>query len=126
MNLKNSYDPAFSAGGAGYMPRLAVSEDPYFGLSLRMEYEFSDYSKLFLKGGAEFRKFTYAVSDFSEFQNIDQNVYGLQAGLAIKFPGTKRCKIKGCGVVMKHSHDGIEYRGSSIFNMQNRKVGQWY
>jgi hypothetical protein len=27
---------------------------------------------------------------------------------------------------MKHKHDGIEYRGSSIFNFQNRKIGQWY
>ncbi len=126
MNLKKSYDPALSAGGAPYVPRLAVSEDPYVGVSLRMEYDFSEYAKLFLKGGAEFRKFTYAASDYSEFQNIDQNVYGLQAGLAIKIPGTKRCKIQGCGVVMKHLHDGIEYRGSSIFNLQNRKIGQWY
>lgn len=126
MKLKNAYDPALDAGSIPYVPRLAVSEDPYFGVSMRIEYDFSEYAKLFLKGGAEFRKFTYAASDFSEFQNIDQNVYGLQAGLAIKIPGTKRCKIGGCGVVMKHLHDGIEYRGSSIFNMQNRKIGQWY
>lgn len=126
MNLKKSYDPSLTAGATPYVPRLAVSEDPYFGLSLRMEYDFSEYAKFFLKGGAEFRKFTYATSDFSEFQNIDQNVYGLQAGLAVKIPGTKRCKIQGCGVVMKHLHNGVEYRGSSIFNLQNRKIGQWY
>lgn len=126
MNLKKSYDPSLIAGATPYVPRLAVSEDPYFGVSLRMEYDFSEYAKFFLKGGAEFRKFTYAASDFSEFQNIDQNVYGLQAGLAVKIPGTKRCKIHGCGVVMKHLHNGVEYRGSSIFNLQNRKVGQWY
>lgn len=126
MNLKKSYDPSLIAGATPYVPRLAVSEDPYFGVSLRMEYDFSEYAKFFLKGGAEFRKFTYAASDFSEFQNIDQNVYGLQAGLAVKIPGTKRCKIHGCGVVMKHLHNGVEYRGSSIFNLQNRKIGQWY
>lgn len=126
MKLAKAYDPTLDLPGQPYTPRLAVSEDPYFGVSLRMEYDFSEYAKLFLKGGAEFRKFTYAASDFSEFQNIDQNVYGLQAGLAIKIPGTKRCKIQGCGVVMKHLHDGIEYRGSSIFRLQNRKIGQWY
>lgn len=126
MNLKKAYDPSLDAGSIPYVPRLAVSEDPYFGVSMRVEYDFSEYAKLFLKGGAEFRKFTYAASDFSEFQNIDQDVYGLQAGIAIKIPGTKKCKIGGCGVVMKHLHDGIEYRGSSIFNMQNRKIGQWY
>lgn len=126
MKLKNSVDASLLTGSVPYEPRLAVSEDPYFGVSLRVEYDFSEYAKFFVKGGGEFRKFTYAASDFSEFQNIDQNVYGLQAGLAIKIPGTKRCKIAGCGVVMKHLHNGIEYRGSSIFNLQNRKVGQWY
>lgn len=126
MKLKNSVDQSLMVSGVPYVPRLAVSEDPYFGASLRVEYDFSEYAKFFVKGGAEFRKFTYAAIDYSEFQNLDQNVYGLQAGLAIKIPGTKRCKIQGCGVVMKHMHNGIEYRGSSIFNLQNRKVGQWY
>ena len=126
MKLKNSVDPSLLVGSVPYEPRLAVSEDPYFGISFRVEYDFSEYAKFFFKGGGEFRKFTYAAADFSQFQNIDQNVYGLQAGMAIKIPGTKRCKIGGCGVVMKHLHNGIEYRGSSIFNLQNRKVGQWY
>jgi hypothetical protein len=126
MKLTKSFDPSLALGSVPYVPRLAVSGDPYFGVSMRVEYDFSEYAKLFLKGGAEFRKFTYAASDFSEFQEINQNVYALQAGMAIKIPGTKRCKIGGCGVVMKHMHNGIEYRGSSIFNLQNRKVGQWY
>jgi len=126
INLKKAYDPALDNASVPYAPRLAVSEDPYFGLSMRIEYDLSEYAKLFVKGGADFRKFTYAASDFSEFQNIDQNVYALQAGMAIKLPGTKKCKIMGCGVVMKHMHDGIEYRGSSIFHLQNRKIGQWY
>ncbi|MFN3996589.1 hypothetical protein [Algoriphagus sp.] len=126
MKLKSSIDQELLQGSVPYVPRLAVSGDPYYGLSMRVEYDFSEYAKFFLKGGAEFRKFTYAAADFSEFQNIDQNVYALQAGMAIKIPGTKRCKIQGCGVVMKHMHNGIEFRGSSIFNMQNRKVGQWY
>lgn len=109
-----------------YQPKLAVSDNPYFGASLRIEREISDYAKVFLKGGAEFREFTFSASDFSESQLIKQQVFGLQAGLAMTLPGTKRCKIQGCGVVMKHMHDGIEFRGSSIFRFQNRKVGQWY
>jgi hypothetical protein len=126
LNLKKSFDPALGNGSSPYVTRLAVSEDPYFGISMRIEYDLSEYAKVFVKGGADFRKFTYAASDFSEFQNINQNIYALQAGLAMKLPGTKRCKISGCGVVMKHMHDGVEYRGSSIFRLQNRKIGQWY
>lgn len=126
MKLTDAVDQSLLVGSTPYVPRLAVAEDPYFGISMRIEYDFSEYAKFFVKGGAEFREFTYAAADFSEIQNINQDVYGLQAGMAIKIPGTKRCKIQGCGVVMKHMHDGIEYRGSSIFNLQNRKIGQWY
>lgn len=127
LNLKNSYDPALDIPNqAPYSPRLAVANEPYYGLALRIERDFSEYTKLFIKGGTEFRKFTYASSDFSEFQNVDQTLYAMQVGFAIRMPGTKRCKIAGCGVVMKHSHNGIEYRGSSIFRLQNRKIGQWY
>ena len=126
LTLKNAYDPALAAGGAPYEPRLAVSDKNYYGLGLRIERDFSEYTKMFVKGGADFRKFTYAAADFSEYQDLDQQVYAMQVGLAVRFPGTKRCKIAGCGVVMKHMHNGIEYRGSGIFNFQNRKIGQWY
>ncbi len=127
LTLKNSFDPALNGPNQNpYNPRLAVADEPYYGLALRIERDFSEYTKLFIKGGAEVRKFTFAASDFSEFQNIDQTLFAMQVGFAIRIPGTKRCPIAGCGVVMKHSHNGIEYRGSSIFNLQNRKVGQWY
>ncbi|TXE13598.1 hypothetical protein [Algoriphagus aquimarinus] len=126
LKLKNAYDAALDGGPNPYVPRLAVSDKNYYGLGLRIERDFSDYTKVFIKGGADFRKFTYAASDFSEVQDLDQKVYAMQVGVAVTFPGTKRCKIGGCGVVMKHMHNGIEVRGSGIFNFQNRKVGQWY
>ncbi|MFC3881477.1 hypothetical protein ACFOSV_14885 [Algoriphagus namhaensis] len=105
---------------------VSVSEDPYFGLGLRIERDFSEYTKMFVKGGAEFRSFVYSNPLLPEIQTLDQNVYALQVGFSVRFPGTKRCKIGGCGVVMKHMHNGVEYRGSGIFNYQNRKIGQWY
>ncbi len=126
MKLSKFVSSSITEQNPGYQPRLAVSDNPYFGIGLRIERDFSEYAKVFIKGGAEFREFTFASSDFTESQLIDQRIFGLQAGVAMTLPGTKRCKIQGCGVVMKHMHDGIEYRGSSIFNLQNRKVGQWY
>ena len=114
LTLKKAFDPSLNAN------------EPYYGIGLRLERDFSEYTKLFIKGGAEFRKFTFASFDYSELQNIDQQVYAMQLGFSVRFPGTKRCKVQGCGVVMKHMHNGIEYRGSSIFNLQNRKIGQWY
>jgi len=126
LKLKKAVDPSLLMQDTPYQPRLAVADEPYYGIGLRIEREFSEYTKLFVKGGAEFRKFTYASSDYTELQNLNQLVYAMQLGLSVRFPGTKRCKIGGCGVVMKHMHNGIEYRGSGVFNFQNRKIGQWY
>jgi hypothetical protein len=113
-----------------YDSHLNVTE-PFYSLGLRIEREFSEYAKLFVKPGVSFSKFSYNRSvvqnnvDVMEIQSIDQKMYAIQLGLSISIPGTKRCKVGGCGVVMKHLHNGVEYRGSSIWKMQNRKVGQW-
>ncbi len=115
MKIQQSYDN-----------RLMTNNEPYYGISLRVERELSEYTRLFVKTGAEFRNFAYQIEDLLEAQNIDQTLYGVQLGFSIRLPGTKRCKVQGCGVVMKHLHEGVEYRGSSIFNFQNRKIGQWY
>jgi hypothetical protein len=105
--------------------RVEVSEKPFVGYGIRLERDFSEYTKFFVKGSMEKREFTFSASDFSEAQNFGQNYFGVQMGFAFVLPGTQRCPIKSCGVVMKHSHNGIEYRGSNIFTFQNRKIGQW-
>jgi len=105
---------------------LSTNNRPFYSVGLRIEREFSEYTRLFIKAGAEFRNFTFQAQDFSEFQNLNQTLYVAQIGFSINLPGTKRCKVQGCGLVMRHLHNGVEYRGSSIFRMQNRKIGQWF
>lgn len=105
--------------------RLLTNSQPFYSLGLRIEREFSEYTRFFFRAGAEFRNFIFQAENLSEFQDLRQNLYLAQMGLSINLPGTKRCKVNGCGVVMKHLHDGVEYRGSSIFRLQNRKIGQW-
>lgn len=113
--IRNSFDE-----------RLLTNNQPFYSLGLRIEREFSEYTRFFVRGGAEFRNFIFQSGNLSNFQDLRQNLYLAQVGLSINLPGTKRCKVQGCGVVMKHLHDGVEYRGSSIFRLQNRKIGQWY
>ena len=110
---------------------LTVSE-PYYALGLRIERELSEYAKLFIKPAASFVSMAYERTvpvnnlDTREIHGLKQTLYSVNIGLSISIPGAKRCKVPGCGVVMKHLHDGVEYRGSSIWKLQNRKVGQWY
>lgn len=107
-------------------PAVQVGADPFFNVSFRIERDFSEYARFFVKAGYETRSFVYQAENPVDFQNFRQVLYPVQVGLSLSLPGTKRCKVPGCGVVMKHLHDGVEYRGSSIFQLQNRKVGQWY
>lgn len=106
--------------------RLSTTTDPFYNVSLRIERDFSDYARLFIKAGYESRIFSFGGELPTEFQKFEQVLFPIQMGVSISLPGTKRCKKTGCGVVMRHLHDGVEYRGSSIFQLQNRKVGQWY
>ncbi|SNS27677.1 hypothetical protein SAMN06295967_106136 [Belliella buryatensis] len=122
--LEGEYGQLFSRSSPD--ANLDFNNEPYYGLALRVEREFSEYARVFVKAGVEFRDLVYGPENFEDIQNIKQSVYGAQIGLSISLPGTKRCKVQGCGVVMKHLHEGVEYRGSSIWNFQNRKVGQWY
>lgn len=109
-----------------YQAQLAAVEDQFtYAAALRIGYDLSEYASVFAKGKYMQRSFVNNSPDFTPFP-MDQEIYSVQVGLAMKVPGTKRCKITGCGVVMKHNHNGVEYRGSSIFNLQNRKIGQWY
>lgn len=115
-----------------YDSHLSATTEPFYALGLRIEREFSEYVKVYIKPAASFYKLSYDKLvnqnglEILESQPIKQHYYSLNVGLSISLPGTKRCKVAGCAVVMKHLHDGVEYRGSSIWKRQHRKVGQWY
>lgn len=109
-----------------YQARLSEVKDQFtYAAAFRIGYDLSEYASVFAKAKYMQRSLVNNSPDFTPFP-MDQELYSIQFGLSMKVPGTKRCKINGCGVVMKHNHNGVEYRGSSIFNLQNRKIGQWY
>jgi hypothetical protein len=114
LTLQKSLDPKLTTNGG------------YYGVGLRIERDLSEYSKVFIKPAVEFRPYNYTMPDPMEIQEVNQTMYNLQVGVSMSLPGEKRCKISGCKIVMKHLHNGVEYRGSSIWKRQNRKVGQWY
>ncbi|HSJ68712.1 MAG TPA: hypothetical protein VK921_13595 [Anditalea sp.] len=111
--MRRSFDPHLTAA------------DPFYGIGLRVERELSEYAKVYIKPNFEMRTFGYDRPDLEELQVLKQQLFTINAGFSIRMPGNKRCKVAGCGVKMRHIHDGVEYRGSSIWNMQNRKIGQW-
>jgi hypothetical protein len=101
-------------------------DEPYYGIGFRVERDLSEYTHVFIRPAVTFRTFAYNREDLMEMQELDQTVATIQIGASLRLPATKKCKIPGCAVVMKHLHNGVEYRGSSIWKRQHRKVGQWY
>ena len=111
--LRNSFDSHITV------------DEPFYGIGLKVERELSEYAKVYIKPNFEMRTFGYDRPDIEEMQIFNQQLFTINAGFSIRMPGNKRCKVGGCGVKMRHIHEGVEYRGSSIWNMQNRKIGQW-
>jgi hypothetical protein len=101
-------------------------DEPYYGVGFRIERDLSEYSHIYVRPSVSIRNFNYGRSDIMENQVMAQTMATIQVGASVRMPSTKRCKVPGCGVVMKHLHNGVEYRGSSIWKRQHRKVGQWH
>lgn len=101
-------------------------DEPYYGVGFRIERDLSEYTHVYIRPAVSIRNFNYARADLLENQAMTQTMATIQVGASLRLPSTKRCKVPGCGVVMKHLHNGVEYRGSSIWKRQQRKVGQWY
>lgn len=101
-------------------------DEPYFGVGFRIERDLSEYTHIYIRPAVTIRNLNYARADLLENQAMTQTLSTIQIGASLRLPSTKRCKVPGCGVVMKHLHNGVEYRGSSIWKRQHRKVGQWY
>lgn len=101
-------------------------DEPYYGVGFRIERDLSEYTHVYIRPAVSIRNFNYGRVDLLENQAMTQTLATIQVGASLRLPSTKRCKVSGCGVVMKHLHNGVEYRGSSIWRRQQRKVGQWY
>jgi hypothetical protein len=110
----------------GNFDSAVTMDEPYYGVGFRIERDLSEYTHVYVRPAVSIRNFNYSNIDLMENQSMTQTMTTIQIGASLRIPSTKRCKVPGCGVVMKHLHNGVEYRGSSIWKRQHRKVGQWY
>ena len=101
-------------------------DEPYYGIGFRIERDLSPYTHVYFRPAVSIRNLTYGRADLMENQALTQTMATIQVGASLRLPSIKRCKVPGCGVVMEHLHNGVVYRGSSIWKRQHRKVGQWY
>lgn len=121
----------FNVGSMGYgaaFDKSLMQKGLFFNLGAPIEYEMSEYFRLFVRPTLEFKNYTINLGDNYPL-NVSQPAFYLQLGIRYNIPDTPRCPIKSCNTQLKHQHKHLgsrEYRGQPFYKRQNPKIGQNY
>ena len=99
-----------------------VTYDPFFNLGLIFEKKISKYFKVYIRPSFEIRQ--YALADEAISVPHKFSVFTIDIGALIKYPVYPRNRYKAHRVQMEHVFNGKIYRGRSIFQRQNPRIGQ--
>ena len=99
-----------------------VKHDPFFNIGLIFEKKFSKYFKVYIRPSFEMRQFGLANGAVSVRHRF--SIFTIDLGALIKYPIYPRNRFKAHRVQMEHVFKGRIYRGRSIFQRQNPRIGQ--
>lgn len=99
-----------------------VTHDPFFNIGLIFEKKFSKYFKVYIRPSFEMRRFGLANGAVSVRHGF--SIFTIDIGALIKYPVYPRNRFKAHRVQMEHVFRGRIYRGRSIFQRQNPRIGQ--
>lgn len=99
-----------------------VTHDPFFNIGIVFEKKVSKYFKLYIRPSFEVRQFTLANEALSVPHRF--SIFTIDIGALIKYPVYPRNRFKAHRVQMEHIFNGKIYRGRSIFQRQNPRIGQ--
>jgi hypothetical protein len=101
----------------------------YFNIGFPIEYEFSEYLRVFVKPSFDVKNYTMVLPGVeggslpSAIQHSQSAVY-LQVGIRLKLAEVPRCPIPSCRTQLKHVHGNQEYRGQPFYKKQSPKIGE--
>jgi len=96
--------------------------DPFINIGLIFEKRVSKYFKVYIRPSFELRTYTMADDAISVPHKF--SIFTIDIGALIKYPVYPRNKYKAHRVQMEHVFNGKIYRGRSIFQRQNPRIGQ--
>lgn len=102
--------------------RDLVKHDPFFNIGLIFEKKFSKYFKVYIRPSFEMRRFRLTNEAISVSHRF--SIFTIDIGALIKYPVYPRNRFKAHRVQMEHVFRGRIYRGRSIFQRQNPRIGQ--
>lgn len=108
--------------GSGF-ETLVPNRRLYFNLGFPIEYNFSEYLRVYVRPSLDFKRYELDLGGYSVLTH-KQNAFNTQFGISFTFPELQRCPVPACHVQMKHVHQGYEFRGQPINKVQNPGYGE--
>jgi len=117
-----------SMGYGGAFDKANLQKGMFFNVGSPIEYEMSEYFRLYVRPNLEFKSYTMNVGESYPLK-VSQPAFNFQIGIRYNIPDSPRCPIKSCDTQLKHQHKHLgarEYRGQPFYKKQNPKIGQNY
>ena len=100
-----------------------VKYDPFFNVGVIFEQKFSKYFKVYIRPSFELRQYSLSNEFVSTTHKF--SIFSISIGALLKYPIYPRNRYKAHRVKMEHVFNGKIYRGRSIFQRQNPRIGQY-
>jgi len=95
------------------------------GLGGSVEYNFSEYARVFARGSFEYRAAYTQPMPWGAEGRVRQLGTYVNFGISLNLPEARRCPISNCKIQTKHIHtSGRLYRGQSIWKINTPGVGE--
>ena len=121
--------------------KSVISQGIFFNIGIPIEYEFSEYFRVYLRPSYEFKNYKVALEGAGAITHQQPAVY-IHFGFRYNIPELPRCPLKAktptgydypkkftnktCRIQKKHVHGDKAYRGQPFYKKQNPKIGENY
>jgi hypothetical protein len=117
----------------------SINQGIFFNIGVPIEYEFSEYFRVYLRPSYEFKNYKVLLSETRAINHRQPALY-IHFGFRYNIPELPRCPLKAknptgydypkkftnktCRTQKKHIHGDQAYRGQPFYKKQNPKIGE--
>lgn len=106
--------------------REFINKSPFVNLGLVIEYELSEYFRLFVRPSVEWKTYTLSIAEIG-IRHIYPAAF-INVGVTYRMPELRRCFLNTCHAQVDHRHGNGVYRSRMhpIYKKQNPHHGENY
>lgn len=108
--------------------KAIIDRGIFFNLGATVEYEMSEYFRLFVRPSYEFKSYTLNIQEAGNSIKHGMNAFYFNVGATYRIPELRRCFLEECKAQINHAHGNKEYRSRmhAIYKKQNPNYGENY